>query len=286
MAGEPDDDKPRVVRSGRTRRTRSALDVRQECPACGARRPDAADTCAECGYRSRRARRPKKPGPALRLVAGIGWVIDNRFGWLLILLLLLGGMGGIIHSFKERTLAARSSEQPQTVSLAELTSHGYGNNAHVIVTDFVADQKNFVYEYRSHALLKPFEGDGWDKEWSGVYVPIVPAGLNNTGAPAMRAIVIASGVRNKKQLPDWFANKQIEGTVVNSVKSLGSGKEDLLRQRYPGTDFSKCVIIEEGSGAHTTSMANIELLVGLLLLPIAGALLAASFVHRWIKGRL
>ena len=38
----------------------------------------------------------------------------------------------------------------------------------------------------------------------------------------------------------------MQGLVVNRIEELGSEEKDLLRQDYPGLDFNKCLILEEG----------------------------------------
>src|SRR5262249_48703233 len=39
---------------------------------------------------------------------------------------------------------------------------------------------------------------------------------------------------------------ELQGLVTNEIESLGSEEQKLLNSSYPGTDFTKCVLFQEG----------------------------------------
>jgi hypothetical protein len=149
-------------------------------------------------------------------------------------------LGGMLCYFgwKERQLASTSGKEPTGISLKDLIARGPSGNAHVIVGNYaVAD--NFVYEE-----------DGSSKRWKKVWVPIVPIepGQKKEAGAAknVQALLYSTHVKNEAEVNSTLAVPQISGMVINTIETLGSEEKKLLSESYPGTNFDRCLIIEEG----------------------------------------
>ncbi len=173
--------------------------------------------------------------------------------------LLVGALIAFFLSILNLRLASASSATPQRIPLAQLLANGPGSNAYVIVTDFVPAQ-NYVYLYRKGKYEPVPSPDAENRRWTEVWVPLVPltaemkarlaAGgdISNLLQPrAVRVVVRLDDVHNKASVEQWCSNKlEVKGMVVNSITSLNSTTTNLLKQSYPASDFSTCLIIHEG----------------------------------------
>jgi hypothetical protein len=59
-------------------------------------------------------------------------------------------------------------------------------------------------------------------------------------------IVKTKHAPNEDQLAALRARTQLDGLVVNRIEALDADERELLHQDYPGIDFDKCIILEEG----------------------------------------
>src|SRR6476659_1498267 len=104
------------------------------------------------------------------------------------LLLTLGiglpALGGLFawYGYKERDIAAGSTQTPETISLKDLIARGPDGNANIVLTDYVPCD-NFVIE-KKHGV------------WEGAWVPVVPkeeAVNGEGGSPtAFKAVIFTS----------------------------------------------------------------------------------------------
>jgi hypothetical protein len=175
--------------------------------------------------------------------------------------LLIGALVAFFLSILNLSLASASSATPQRITLAQLLANGPGNNAHVLVTDFVPAQ-NYVYLYQQvrgkYNLATPPGSE--NRNWTEVWVPLVPltAEMKDRLAAggdiadllhprAVRVVVRLANVHDRDSVEQWCGNKrEVKGLVVNSVSSLNTTTKDLLKQSYPDSDFSTCLLIHEG----------------------------------------
>jgi len=195
-----------------------------------------------------------------------------RFG---IALLVVGGVMGFF-GIQECRLRSAASTTPQEISLKDLIAHGPENNAHVIVKDYSLCE-NFIYEKPEKS-----NADTWNKVW----IPAVPAQANaqqKNGLAAkpnhVDALIKSKHVHKESELAR-LAGPTVQGMVVNKIESLGSEEKKKLSETYPGTDFSKCLIIEEGR--EPAGPGKLAALVGggLLLLLVGGAVALFGFTRR------
>jgi hypothetical protein len=98
----------------------------------------------------------------------------------------------------------------------------------------------------------------------------------------VQVIVIPKGVNNKATTINWARGKErVQGMVVNLIQSLDGQTKKLLKDAYPDTDFTRCLILKEG---ETPARAGTQLL--LIIASTLGIVLSAFyFIVRFIKRR-
>jgi hypothetical protein len=155
---------------------------------------------------------------------------------LLVLCGVLGFMG-----VREWGLSRSSSSVPEEITLKALIARGPRGNPNIVLTEFIPCA-NFVYESGKH-------GESWTKVW----VPALPLeqgiaqlkqGPNTV--TDFQAIIISTSAKNEAEMNARLLQPRLRAMVMNEIHSLGSEEKKLLAQSYPNTDFSKCLIIEEG----------------------------------------
>lgn len=182
---------------------------------------------------------------------------------LLLALIVIGGVL-VFLGFQEMRLASAAKPDPQTIKCADLIASGPGENAHVVLTDYVMCDFAFVYE-----------GQEGGKTWTNVWVPVVPLGgefhqevlklvaegkdLSNIPMPRdIRVIVKSSHVENEGALASLAGKDTIQGMIVNKISSLGSKEKKILTESYPGVNFDNVYILEHdrtpASGAKSFGM--------------------------------
>lgn len=187
--------------------------------------------------------------------------------------------------YQEFKLGAVASATPQTISCAELEASGPGDNAHVVMTEFLLLEQAFVYESRENS-----------PRWQKVWIPALPLGgefhqqlltlVDSEGnlppgdlplPKTIRVIVKSSKVNNEAQLETVAGADTLQGLVINEIESLGSKERKLLTESYPGVDFDAVWILE-----HQRKPAGKGKTWGLLgggtLLALVG--LGAFFINR------
>jgi hypothetical protein len=107
--------------------------------------PDPREEYPEEAEERRPRRKRRRPPAARGFLVGLAAMLHNEMA---VRLLWIGGALGIgllVYAFFEGRLSDVAKEQPQTLTMEQLASKGFGDNAHVIVTDFFPGN-NFVYE--------------------------------------------------------------------------------------------------------------------------------------------
>lgn len=162
-----------------------------------------------------------------------------RIGFVLI------GIGLVVlcHGYFEWTMSTRCTAEPEAFTLADLIDRGPDGNAHVSVSNFLF-RENFVVQTSKYG------------SWKTVWIPVAPN--DEVDEPpgrqmeSVRAIVKCTTVRDNRGLAALEARRAFRGLVINKVDSLDSTEQQLLSRHYPGTEFSRCLLIEEGRGPAAT----------------------------------
>lgn len=195
-----------------------------------------------------------------------------------ILALVVGGGVLLFIGIQEMRLRSAAKEEPQKIACAELAANGPGENAHVLMGDFILCDFAYVYEEKNN-------------QWSKVWVPAVPIGgafhlkllsmLDEEGRLTgevppptnVKVIVKSSSVDNEGELGVLAEKETLQGVIVNTIESLGSEEEKMLKESYPSVNFDECYILEvDRAPATFAKMAGFS--VGGVLLMAGGGLLA------------
>lgn len=191
------------------------------------------------------------------------------------LIVIIIGAVLVYGGFEERQLAAVAAPEPQTLSLAELEANGPGDNAHIVLTDFLLLEQTYVYTEKKG-------------KWKDVWIPAAPIGgeyqqqvmalfdedgelREGATLPAPKGIKVIAKLPKARSGADVsrFAEAEtMQGMVVNEVDSLGSDEEKLLRESYPDIDFKECWIFEEGRSPTSAGGVAAQIGVGLGLVAL------------------
>jgi hypothetical protein len=178
-------------------------------------------------------------------------------------LLAIGGML-LYFGYQEWRLSSASSAGPQDLTVEELLARGPEGNPHVRLKNFKLGEQWEYYQYEDA------------NDWSCVYVPALPKGSNAASAGSAKVIVITNHARNEQEFATLRTRTTLTGTVV-SAKDLGADYKQLLAADYPGTDFDKSVLLQEGRQPSSQDTLLMMLGGGVGLLVVGGGLLVYSF---------
>jgi hypothetical protein len=133
-------------------------------------------------------------------------------------------------------LASRSSQEPEEISLQDLIKRGSEGNPNIILKDFVIFD-DFVYEKKALSA-----------RWTRVWVPVVPSNEAEkaSGKAAIRVFLYSENVGNEKEARARFEHPKMRGLVNPNAPKPGIIGSVLIKRSYPGTDPSRCIMIEEG----------------------------------------
>ncbi len=197
--------------------------------------------------------------------------------------MIVGGGLLIAIALNEAKQSSAGKKEPQEITCAELVDEGFGDNAHVRMTDFYLCEDEYVYEEK---IL-----------WTGAWVPAVPRGSSihetmlaraegRSAPPALpgqeiRIIVSLPEARSEKDVERAAKSEHIQGLIIRPQQLIDRKNERLLEESYPGLDFKECMILVKGrrpsSRTKTISLTG----SGIALMVIGGTLL----VLHWRKQR-
>ena len=202
----------------------------------------------------------------------------------ILLAMLVGGGVLVFFGVQEMRLAKAAKAQPQSITAADLIQSGPGDNAHVLMKDFL--MCDFAYVYQSSKK-------GGD--WKNVWVPVVPVGGEYhkkilsmvkpdgsfEGTPPMptdiRLIVKSGKVSNEREVGALAGQDTLQGVIVNKIESLGGEQKKILKESYPGVDVANVLILE-----HDRKPATAGKSFGFIG---GGALLSCMGVLGFVKSR-
>ncbi len=160
-----------------------------------------------------------------------------RLRYYLMFFTLMGAGACAIFGVHEYLLSARSSREPEEISLRDLIARGPEGNPNIILKDFSIFE-GYIYE------KKRLSG-----KWTKVWIPIIPTDddENASGKPAaIRAFVFSKHVGSEEEVHQWFDRSQLRCMVNPDAPKPGIIGSVLIKRSYPGTDPNKCIILEEG----------------------------------------
>jgi hypothetical protein len=143
------------------------------------------------------------------------------------LILVIAGIGGAYRTYNEWQVGATATAAARPVTLQELAANAANPHVQIRAFDFA---RKFAYSKRKH-----------DTDFTKVWIPIVAKGSSE-----IRVVVRTSKVRNLAELEKFCAQTTLQGLIINDIDSLPAEYAAELRKCYPETDFTKCLIVDEG----------------------------------------
>ncbi len=187
---------------------------------------------------------------------------------------MIGGGVLMYFAYQEWRVGKAAASAPEEIKLADLIARGATGNPYVRISDFETGN-NYVYQEGQY-------GSSWETIW-------VPAASIAPGAAAdqpeadiknPQVIIKSKHVHSESELAPLLQRPTLDGLVTNSIESLGSEEKTHLTSQYPGVDFDKCLILDEGR--KPSGLASVALMGGggLVLILGGGAVLLRGWVRR------
>jgi hypothetical protein len=160
------------------------------------------------------------------------WAFLFTVGWLLAFVGVVALFLPALVQWSRSRVGKDVSDVPDKLTLAELLQRGLVGNPNVLLSDFSMGDDYLVTT----------RGDGPNAPWISVHVPIRPLGQAENGP--FHAVLKSTKVSDASEFAKFRERRTIQGLVINNVASLSDQEINKLRERYPGTDFSKVLIVQ------------------------------------------
>lgn len=187
--------------------------------------------------------------------------------------LLIGGGLLTFFGYKEHKLASSAASDPQTITAADLIANGYGDNAHVNVTDFE------MITWETIVLTPEDNPNKFEKVWAPViafddpYIEELQALPEDAQtAPPYKGqvalILYSTDIRSSATLESVAFQDAVQGMVINEIDSLGGDELKELKKSL-SIDPDKVLILEHNRKPKSTGITML-MMVGGVLLMLAG----------------
>ena len=170
-----------------------------------------------------------------------------------IVMMLFGLMctgGGVMLFLEGQTTKA----EPQNLTLQQLVESGYGDNAHVLLSEFEF--------YESYIVDEKQISGYWEKVWFPLVFP------DGAADQPLRVVLATEEVHGESSAAEFIKQQQIQG-VIGMFSSLSSEERELLEADFPETDFDNVYVIrhvELGSTQPPAAAALCCMAPGVILL--------------------
>ena len=150
---------------------------------------------------------------------------------------VIGALACLYFGGEEYGLSARSSKEPEEISVRDLIRRGPAGNPNIILKDFSIFE-GYVYQ------KKMISG-----RWTKVWVPIVPKDDDQADGDQKAAIHVflySEDVANEAEARRRFSKPKLRGLINEEAPRPGIIGSIMIENRYPGTKSEKCILIVEG----------------------------------------
>lgn len=202
--------------------------------------------------------------------------------------LLAVGLAPLLLGLEQRRVARQLATPPQEIALRDLIARGPGPNRHVVLKDFTPAGDTCAVREKARGLT--------------AWVPVLPRGGEPArgataglvrgpfrgeifGPARVQAVIKFDNVTGEKELTTLLRQEAgFRGLVTEGGENLDARAKRLLRENYPGTDFSGCLLIEEEPTAPLPAVYHAALGLGAGLLA-AGAAWSLVTFRLWLTRR-
>ena len=152
-------------------------------------------------------------------------------------LLLVFGLSLIVFGgVQEIELWRVAGRTPQELTYRKLATDGPGDNAHIVLREFLLCVDAFVYEERAG-------------RWTVAWVPAIAKGteLGPNGRPRGNDVGVLVKMPRARSMADVVHAAEspvLQGMVTNTIERLGPDEAAMLARSYPDVDFERCRIFE------------------------------------------
>ena len=102
------------------------------------------------------------------------------------------------------------------------------------ITDFAFGTK--------YTFSKWKHGESYSKVW----IPLFARSSSGKEERKVRLLLRSTNVRNAAEVEKFCTRTTVGGMLINDLESLPSDHREQLKKCYPDTDFSNCLLVDEG----------------------------------------
>ena len=207
------------------------------------------------------------------------------------IIVLIVCIGLAVNGIRESMLGSVVNEQPKALTCWELEQAGYGDNAHITLSDFFLVDHGYVYEAPAGTP------NGANYGYSKVWVPLVSLhsdwyneyfnlidedGYLIDDPPPLTDVRVILRTEKAYTEDDVFRlgeRETLTGIIVNEIDSIGDEERRLLEETYPYIEFRNCFILDHERPMPNTGNAGLMIGGGVI-----GTLIGAGLVIAPLAG--
>jgi len=196
------------------------------------------------------------------------------------------------YGYNEMLLSGVAKESPQTISCYDLARNGYGDNAHVTITNFDMHPAGYMYNTKGSrwvdatAPIVPYH-EGYedflyldmlgfvavDEQAQEAYAKRTDIseeerlGAYDWSSTSFKVALKFTGIVSESRVENVIANPEVTGLVINEIDGLSSGEASFMKKQYPNINPRDVLLIEigrkpSGSGTYLGAMLLGVLVIG------------------------
>ncbi len=174
----------------------------------------------------------------------------------------LGGLGLIGLGISECNMSSFGKAEPKTLTAAELFDQGFGDNNHVLLTDFALGSNSILTKVSGRRGRVSI--DGWipiaSRQEARDYLQqtIENQVQGNSGedpednslddvdfAPGFfRGVVMIGNINDENDVLPVYERETLQGIVTKGSRTIDPGDFKLLKKHYPGVNFKNVYVLE------------------------------------------
>ena len=195
--------------------------------------------------------------------------------------LMVGGALLTFFGYREFKLSSSASSEAQSISGTDIFANGYGDNAHVNITDlYILD--SFAYEgpadnpskYNKVWIPAIAMDDPWVAELDELIAqaeernpnnPDYSAAMNKPYPTDIKLVIYSEDLNNDSEVGSFIEGTDVKGMVINDIEDLSGDELKNLQGAYPGLSPDNVLILEHNRTPTGTGLVMLMLGGGIVL---------------------